>query len=609
MTGTISWRIILIQIIDYHNNLIGADMLSVLKKFNKLLNSKQKSRLAILGIITVIGAFLEVIGVSLMLPLITAIMQPDIIKNNKYISYICSILDLHSHRTFVIVCIIAIILVFIFKDLFLIMQYYIQARFVFNNQFATQQKMLKGYLNRPYEFFLNAESGEILRVIQSDVPTTYSLLTTILSMFTELIVSIAISVTIFIIDPVMTMFVISMMILVVLIISKIVKPILRRKGEEKQLTGSLTYKWLIQSITGIKEIKVGTKEAFFEDSFNLNGKKYINAEKWSTVFSNIPRLMIEMVSVCSTLAFIAFMIYKGKDIETLVPTLGAFVMAAMKLMPSANRILGTINQIAFQEPSLNKLLLDIELFEEDEVKYASHRNNKINSTESKLSFNNKIELKKITYRYQGSEKLILDNADMVIPIGKSIGIVGVSGAGKTTAVDILLGILLAQKGEVVTDGINVKKNYSDWLSHIGYIPQNIFMLDDDIKSNVAFGLSREEQNEEMVWKALREAQLEEFVKELKDGINTKIGERGMRLSGGQKQRIGIARALYLNPEILVFDEATSALDNETESAIMSSINSLHGKKTMIIIAHRLQTIKDCDIVYRVENGKIFEEQL
>ena len=608
MIGTISWRIILIQIIDYYNSLNGVDMLSVLKKFNKLLNAKQKSRLAILGIITVIGAFLEVIGVSLMLPLITAIMQPDIINTNKYIAYVCNILDLHSHRTFVIVCIIAVIFVFIFKDLFLIMQYYIQARFIYNNQFAMQQRMLNGFINRPYEFFLSAESGEILRVIQSDVTNAYSLLTNILGMFTEAIVAIAISVTIFVIDPVMTTFVIVMMLLVVFIISKLVKPILSKKGVERQTHSALTYKWLLQSITGIKEIKVGGKEDFFEENFAISGKKYISAEKWSTVFSNIPRLMIEMVSICSTLAFIAFMIYKGKEIETLIPTLGAFAMAAMKLMPSANRIVAALNQVAFLKPSLDKLIDDIELFEGDDIKYNELRKQEVNKDKVRLTFNDKIELKGIYYSYQNSDRLVLDEADMLIPIGKSIGIVGASGAGKTTAVDVLLGVLLPIKGEILVDGVNVMEHYSEWLSHIGYIPQSIFLMDDDIKSNVAFGVKKEDQDEERVWEALREAQLEEFVRGLKDGIHTQIGERGMRLSGGQKQRIGIARALYSNPELLIFDEATSALDNETEAAVMSSINNLHGKKTMVIIAHRLQTIKECDLVYRVENGKINRER-
>ena len=583
-------------------------MFAVLNKFNKLLNNKQKKRLLILAFVTVIGAFLEVIGVSLMLPLVTAIMQPDIINSNKYIAYICNILDLHSYRTFVIVCIIAVIFVFIFKDLFLMMQYYIQARFVYNNQFAMQQRMLNGFINRPYEFFLTAESGEILRVIQSDITKVYALLTNLLGMFTESAVSLAITVTIFIIDPIMTTFVVVMMIAVVIVISKFVKPILKKKGEERHVHYSLMYKWLLQSITGIKEVKVSGKEEFFEKNFEISGKKYISAEKWSTVFSNIPRLMIEMVSVCSTLAFIAFMIYRGKEIETLVPTLGAFAMAAMKLMPSANRIVGAINQVVFYEPSLNKLVKDIEMFEGDEDKYVSYRKTNENKLENKLTFNDKIELKGITYRYQNSDKVILDKADMTVPIGKSVGIVGASGAGKTTAVDLLLGVLLAKEGEILADGVSVMENYSEWLSHIGYIPQSIFMLDDDIKSNIAFGVKKEEQDEEKVWEAIREAQLEDFVKGLKDGIHTQIGERGMRLSGGQKQRIGIARALYSNPEVLVFDEATSALDSETEAAVMSSINRLHGKKTMIIIAHRLQTIKECDMVYKVENGKIIRER-
>ena len=546
-------------------------MFSVIKKFDKLLNTKQKSRLVILAIITIVGAFLEVIGVSLMLPLITAIMQPDIIITNKYIAFVCRLLDLHSHRTFVIVCIIAVICIFIFKDFFLMMEYYLQARFVYNNQFATQQKILSGFLNRPYEFFVGVESGEILRVIQSDVTNTYVLLTTLLGMFTESVVALAISITIFVIDPLMTTFVVVMMAFAVIFISKLIKPILKRKGEERHIHYSLMYKWILQSIIGIKEVKVGSKEEFF------------------------------------TLAFIAFMIYKGKEIETLVPTLGAFAMAAMKLMPSANRIVAAINQMVFQEPSLDKLLIDIKLFEEDELRYADYRKDTSEKLVKGLTITNKIELKDIVYHYQNSDELILDKANMIIPVGKSIGIVGASGAGKTTVVDILLGLLLAKEGEVLADGVNVMEHYSEWLSNIGYIPQSIFMLDDDIKSNVAFGVKKEEQDEERVWEALREAQLEDFVRGLKDGIHTQIGERGMRLSGGQKQRIGIARALYSNPAVLVFDEATSALDSETEAAVMSSINGLHGKKTMIIIAHRLQTIKECDMVYRVGDGKIVEE--
>ncbi|MBP5305373.1 MAG: ATP-binding cassette domain-containing protein, partial [Lachnospiraceae bacterium] len=252
-----------------------------------------------------------------------------------------------------------------------------------------------------------------------------------------------------------------------------------------------------------------------------------------------------------------------------------------------------------------KLLENLEQLESDNEKYASENKRE---KECDLTLDKEVKLTDITYRYPNSNKHVLTDAEMLIPAGKSVGIVGTSGAGKTTAVDIMLGLLRPEKGQVLTDGVDVMKSYDEWLSHIGYIPQSIFMLDGTIKENVAFAVKEDENTDAKVWHALEEAQLADFVRELPDGINTQIGERGVRLSGGQRQRIGIARALFEDPEILVFDEATSALDNETEAAIMESINSLHGRKTLIIIAHRLQTIENCDIVYRVAGGKIKQER-
>ena len=282
-------------------------------------------------------------------------------------------------------------------------------------------------------------------------------------------------------------------------------------------------------------------------------------------------------------------------------------MAAVKLMPSANRIVSAINQIAFQGPALDRLVED---FKDLKTQKSTDNtdNSNTNDINIKINRDSKIIMENIYYKYPNNKKYVLEGSNMEIPIGYSIGIVGKSGAGKTTVVDILLGLLKIEKGRILLDDIDIMNNHKEWYSHIGYIPQSIFILDDSIRANVAFGLSNNEIDENKVWNALKEAQLDEYVKSLPDGINTKIGERGVRISGGQRQRIGIARALYENPEILVFDEATSALDNETETAIMESINSLHGKKTLIIIAHRLQTIQGCDIVYRVENKKIMKEK-
>lgn len=596
-------------------------MFSVFKKFSIVLEKKQKKKVAILFFMMIIGAFLEVLGVSLMLPLMTAIMQPDIIETNAIVAKVCGILDLHSHRTFVIACIAALIAVFIIKDTFLIFEYYVQNRFLFNNRFATQRKMLAIFMKRPYEYYLNAQSGEIFRMIQGDVDSTYSLLTTLLSFATESVVAAALIVTIFLVDPLMTAFVAVMMGGIMLLVAKVIKPILRREGVSRQKNAALTSKWLIQAVNGIKEVKVAQKEQFFELNFEKSGRKLIRAERKNAVLGQMPRLLIEMVSVCAMLALIAIMIYNGRKIEDLIPSLGAFAMAAVKLMPSANRIVAASNAIAYLEPALDKMLENLKGLEnEGELKLfhekrrnavgANNNHDEILKAENPpiITLEREISLKSITYTYPNSSQIVLKHTDMTIPVGKSVGIVGTSGAGKTTAVDIMLGLLAPQEGQVLADGVDVQRNYSDWLSHIGYIPQAIFMLDDSIRANVAFGLDEDEIDDEQVWHVLEEAQMAEFVKSLPQGIHSQIGERGVRVSGGQRQRIGIARALYPNPELLLFDEATSALDNETEAAIMDSINSLHGKKTMVIIAHRLQTIEGCDMVYRVADGKIKRER-
>ena len=519
---------------------------------------------------------------------------------------VCDLLDLRAHRAFVVVCIIVLIAVFIVKDAFLMLVYYIQARFVFNNRFATQQKVLHAFMTRPYEYFLSAKSGEMLRVIQGDVAQVFNLLMILLSMSTEMMVTLALVVTIFVVDPAMTCFVAVLLLAVLTVIAKVLRPMLRREGLALQKHSIMTNQWLLQAINGIKEVKVTNKEAYFEKQFETSGRKAIRAARLNEVFGNVPRLLIEMISVCSMLGVIAVMIYQGRELETLIPSLGAFAMAAVKLMPSANRIVGAMNSIAYSEPALDKLLEDLRILEEPAD--AGSCDKMTDKPEVQLSLQKDIRLQHVSYKYPSGEKYVLEDAEMCIPVGKSVGIVGKSGAGKTTAVDILLGLLAPQEGQVLSDGVDVMCDYGEWLSHIGYIPQMIFMLDDSIRANVAFGMEPGDVSDEQVWRALEEAQLADFVRTLPEGIDTQIGERGVRLSGGQRQRIGIARALYTDPELLIFDEATSALDNETEAAIMESINSLHGRKTMVIIAHRLQTIEGCDMVYRVEQGKIRRER-
>ena len=294
----------------------------------------------------------------------------------------------------------------------------------------------------------------------------------------------------------------------------------------------------------------------------------------------------------------------GENTENLMEALTTIAAAAFVLLPAVNRINNQINSMAYFEPFFMGVADNLQ----DEI-----TGDKVDFTDfekpvEKMPVKKEILLKDITYAYPHTEKLIFDHAELEVPIGKSVGIVGTTGAGKSTVVDIMLGLLDLKEGEVLADGKNVMTNYRGWLMNVGYIPQMSFMLDASIRKNVAFGVSDDKIDEDRVWEVLREAQLEEFVKSLPEGLETCIGERGIRLSGGQRQRISIARALYDDPEVLILDEATSAVDNDTEAAIMESINHFQGKKTLLIIAHRLQTIEKCDMVYRVQNGKIVQER-
>lgn len=577
-------------------------MLSTIKKFSILFDRKQKKKIVLLFIMMLIGAVFETIGVSLMLPLITSIMNPDIIETNAAVVWVCRVFDLHSYRTFVVLCIIALIIVYIVKDLFLIFQYNMQYRFTYNNRFLVQRRLLHSYLMKDYEFFLHAQSGQILQIVQNNVVIAFNLFMTLLFLATESIVSAALIVTVFIVNPVMTVFIAVSMLIAILVIVKVVKPVLKREGISLQKYSAVSNTWLMQAIQGIKELKVTNTEDYFEQNYEVAGSRVIRSQKSEAVINNVPRLIIEMTCVCSVLLVIAIMIMLGMDINRIIPALGVFAMAAVKLMPSANRIVNAMNAISYQVPALDLLLENMNDINEMSDLEHQTKNSHVALELQSVAMNN------VSYHYPECEEWIFKHADLKVTEGQSIGIVGASGAGKTTLVDILLGLLKPTEGDILVNGENIQNVYGDWLATIGYIPQSIFVLDADIRANVAFGGKEEEIDDERVWSALRAAQLEDFVKNMSEGLDTCIGERGIRLSGGQRQRIGIARALYREPQLLIFDEATSALDNDTEAAIMEAINALKGEKTMIIIAHRLSTIENCDYIYRVKDGKILQER-
>ena len=575
-----------------------------------LLDKKQKHKMVLLVLLMLIGAVLDTLGVSMILPVMSVVMEENAVQKHAYLQVICDLFQIayDDTRTLMILVMVGLIVIFAVKNVFLFFQQKVQLKFVYTNQFATSRRMMINFMERPYEYYLNADTSVIQRSITSDVNNMYGLILSLLQLVSEGIVFVCLIAVSLVSDVMMSITVALLLVVVLAIIKWVLKPIMRKAGEENQDYYSGLYKWIDQSVMGIKEIKIANKENYFINEYAKCGEGYVNAVQRYNLYNATPRLLIETVALAGMIFYMMIQLLSGVQVTAILPQLTLLALVAMRLIPCANRINNHLTSISYFEPFFMGVSDNLqEEIRDESIDYnAASYQKKVEV--QKLEIRHNIQLKDIVYKYPNTETLIFDRANMEIPIGKSVGIVGTSGAGKTTIVDILLGLLQIQSGEILADGVEVRKHYQSFLKDIGYIPQTIFMIDSTIRKNVAFGVADEDIDDAKVWRALQEAQLDEFVRGLPDGLDTSIGERGIRISGGQRQRIGIARALFEDPEVLVLDEATSALDNETEAAIMESINMLHGKKTLIIIAHRLQTIEKCDMVYRVEKGQVTIER-
>lgn len=581
-------------------------MKDIVKKLRYILDRKQKINICFLGIMIFIGGLLETLSVSAILPVVWVIIDPVQAQENKYMQMVMQITGIDDVSRLIVPFLGLLIVMYTLKNAFLLLLASEQNRFIAYNRNKLISQVLREFLNRPYEFYLDADIPTVFRLTDSDIPNVFNILMALISLVTEAVVFVLLCFVLIATDWKLVLFMIVVFGLLSLLMLKVIKPRMATLGTKNQAIQSRIAKWRIQAIYGIKDVKVLHREAFFADNYESSGKVGASYSKRHAVMNNIPRLLIETVFMASILSYIMIYIMTGHDATTLVPMLTAFGLAAIRLLPSVNRINTYMTDISYFRPCLDYV------YENMNISEISRRNNQTLQPvdESKtMQLKDKIELKNIVYAYPNTDKLIFDHASMVVPYGKSVGIMGPSGAGKSTIVDILLGLLKVHEGSITCDGVNIFDNYPAWLAQIGYIPQSIYLVDEPIRNNIAFGIADEEIDDDRIWQVLEEAQLKDFIKTLPEGLDTTIGDRGVRLSGGQRQRLGIARALYHNPEILVFDEATSALDNETEAAVMEAINSFHGKKTMVIIAHRLNTIEKCDMIYKVDEGQIVETTL
>lgn len=581
--------------------------MKMIQKLMFFLNKKQKRGVAGMTVLIVIGAALETLGVSAIIPIVELFMESEkAIQKNAFVAWISHNLHIESIRGIFVFTTGFMIAVYVIKNLYLLFLTYVQNRFVNKNKARTQGQMLSWYLNRPYEYFLDADISVIHRSIRSDIDNVFAILLACMQILTELVVAGSICLYLLITDWKMTLFLVVLLAFVTLVVTRGLKSSVGQMGRKNQdYIGDLT-KWELQSMYGIKVVKVFRKEKFFDDGHRATLAKQSDLLTKYAVFNTIPKLFLETVCIGGILGYLIVCILLGADMTGMVTALSAFAVAAFRVLPSVSRINTYLSNLAYYQPSLDYIydLIRTEGVKEADMELPEEFGKKAEPMKLKSC----IKLQNLTFRYPNTDKDILYRACMEIPCGASVGIKGPSGSGKTTLVDVLLGLLQLQEGKILCDDVDVLQNKASWLAQIGYISQTVYMLDDTIRANVAFGIPADQIDENRVRAVLAEAQLLEFAEGLPEGIDTTIGEQGVRLSGGQRQRIGIARALYHNPQILIFDEATSALDQDTESAIMAAIESFKGRKTMIIIAHRLRTIEHCDRIYRVENGSIIRER-
>jgi ABC-type multidrug transport system fused ATPase/permease subunit len=575
----------------------------MLKKINYVLDKSQKIQLIVLLIVIFLGAFVELLGVSAILPVINIALSPESIDDKWYAVMVKNIFGVELASQVLVVMAVLLIIIYVLKNIYITIMYALQYRFTFENQRKLGMELMDCYMHQKYLFHVSKNVAELQRNVTTDVNGFYTVVLYVLQFLAEISVCIVLVIYLMSQDIMTTVMMAVLLIAFLALFTNISKKVLVKKGEQNRRTNAEISKWILQSFSGIKEIKVSNTEKFFLKNYGDNYKKYSKIQLEQSMLTYIPKPLMETVCIAGLLlTMIIRIVVTNADITSFVATLSVFAVAAMRMLPSFNRITGYIGGMMFNKASIDAVYKDLV-----EVDRLMKEKELYDSNVESLEVKGDISFENLTFSYPESEMKILDKVNLRIEKNSSIAFIGASGAGKTTAADVLLGLLEPQDGKVTVDGNDIQKNMQAWHACIGYIPQTIYLMDDTIRNNITFGIPKDQVDENRINQVLKESQLDEFVNSLPEGLNTMVGDRGVRLSGGQRQRIGIARALYRNPQVLILDEATSALDNDTEKEVMQAIDGLHGTRTLVVIAHRLSTIAKCDRIYEVGNGKIVEQ--
>lgn len=575
----------------------------MLKEFRYVLNRKQKFQVLGLLVLIIIGSFMELIGVAIFLPFIQILMDPEAALadyDRPYIAWAYQAFHASSVNSFLIMIALLICAVYVIKNLYLSFMQNSILSFTYRTRMGLATRLLDTYMHEPYSFHLKTNIAEMQKSLTTDAQQFMLLLNNLLQTLAELTMVAAIVAYLFHTSHAITLMVAVLLLVFIGAFTYASKHISGRVGKQNEQYNIRLNQWVNQALGGIKEVKVLHREEYFVGAYRNYYGKLIRGAKLNEMLATIPKYLLETVCIVGMLLAVIIKLEFGQDVAmtTFIPQLTAFAVASFRILPSVGKLNSYISNINYCAPSLDFIYQDLKGIEEfkESLRTEDEKEN--------LSFQNAVHVKDICFHYSDADTNVIDHVSFEIPKGKTVALVGSSGAGKTTLADIILGLHTPQSGDILVDDWSIQKNPNAWHRLLGYIPQTIYLTDDTIRRNIAFGVKEEEIDDKAVQQAIHQAQLDEFIEELPKGLETFVGDRGVRISGGQRQRIGIARALYQNPEILVMDEATSALDNETETAVMESIHRLQGEKTMIIIAHRLTTIRNADLIYEVGDGGI-----
>lgn len=583
------------------------DILNTIHKIYDLLNRKLKIRSMIALFFIIVSSYLELLGISVLIPFVTALLDSKELLSNVHIVKIMHLFHLNGQLGVLTVLGIGIIVIYIIKNLFLLFSIYYQTRFQWSIRQELSATMLNSYMKRPYTFFVETNSSELLRGLDNDIVGVYETILQIFSAISAGMVILVLSVFIIRTDIFMALSLLGIAILCVCIMFLVFKRIISQSGKENRKAIAIRIKAATQSIFSIKEIMVMQRKRYFINRYEEACEKEKKCNIKALMISKSPEKVIEVAFITGIICMVYFKMIIGMDAKSYIPQLSAFAVAAIKMLPNIYTLSQSITQVLYLKPAVDVTYENIiaarKIESNGNINVYDVQN--VNFEEIKKNFT--VKLENVSWKYSNSKEYVLDDISLQIKKGDVIAFVGKSGAGKTTLADVMLGLLPVEQGRIMINDIDIRSIPGVWSRLVGYVPQSVNLLDESVRSNIIFGLENEEYSDTLVWEALKKAQLDEFIESLPEKLDTLIGERGVRFSGGQCQRLAIARALYYDPEIIVFDEATAALDGETERAVMDSINSLKGVKTMIIIAHRLETIKKCDKIYEVEGGKLVKK--